>query len=226
MIQFSFSSMETFKNCQRRYKHQYILKDVRDEGNEATFYGTEVHTAIENYALHGTPIPPAYAAVAAPAVSLIDNLRAKEWDVMPEFEMALDYTLTPCDFMSDQRLVRGIADLVSVKGEKGKVADWKTGKTAKFAKPAQLELMALMMFKHFPQLQTIDGALVFLVAGNVITQTYQRSECKQRWRKWIEDVQRMEFAVQNQVFNASPNSLCGRFCPVPYSKCEHSGRGA
>jgi hypothetical protein len=48
-ITWSYSSLKTFEQCPKKYYHLRIVKDVKDEGSEATIYGQEVHKAAEEY---------------------------------------------------------------------------------------------------------------------------------------------------------------------------------
>jgi hypothetical protein len=120
-IQFSFSSLKTFQTCPRQYKHKYILKDVKDEGSDATRYGTAVHLAIEEFLTEGKPLPDEY-------LRYLPMIRpCVEWKgaMFVEHEMALGADFKPCAFRDPNYFVRGIADFVKVDGKKAYVLDWK-----------------------------------------------------------------------------------------------------
>lgn len=217
-VQWSFSSLKTFKTCARQYKHKYILKDVTDDGNEATRYGSAVHEAIENFLKDGTPLPAAflrYLPLIAPCI---------EWEgqMLVEFEMALGPDLQPCEFRDPHYFVRGIADFVKVNGTTAYILDWKTSKSARYADTKQLELMALMLFKHFPQVTEVKAGLVFLVADKVVRSIYKAADAKSMWLRWLHDISRVEHAIDNDQFTPNPNNLCRAFCPV--MSCEFNGR--
>lgn len=217
-VQWSFSSMKTFNTCQKQYKHKYILKDVKDEGNEATRYGSAVHEAIELFLTKGEALPEAYLhylPFIAPCVAWPGQMYV-------EFEMALGADMMPCEFKDKNYFVRGIADFVKVDGKKAYILDWKTSKSARFADTKQLELMSLLLFKHFPEVEEVKAGLVFLVADKVITAKYKRENAKSAWLRWLYDVQRIEIAITNDSFTPQPNNLCRAFCPV--LACEHNGR--
>jgi len=120
-VTWSFSALKTFQQCARRYQHQYVLKDVKDSGNEATLYGTLVHEAIEDHLNGKTPLPEQHAKFM-PAVKKVEDM---DGDRYVEYKMALDYNLRPCDFDSADRFVRGIADVLVVNGTTARVLDWK-----------------------------------------------------------------------------------------------------
>ena len=49
MTAWSYSSLNTFKQCPKKYYHLKVVKDIKDKGNDATIYGQEVHTAAEEF---------------------------------------------------------------------------------------------------------------------------------------------------------------------------------
>lgn len=208
-VRWSYSALKTYQNCQHRYYRQYILKDVTDPGNDATMYGTDMHEAIENHLKDNVPLPDKYKRFE-PAVSVVKNF---EGDKYIEHEMALDYNLKPCAFDCENRFVRGIADVIIVNGKVARVLDWKSGKSSRYADVKQLELMALMIFKHFPKVDTVKGALAFVVAGDVIKASYSKKDSKNMWKRWLHEVVKIEASVKNGSFAQTPGGLCG-FCPV------------
>lgn len=212
-VQWSYSSYKTFITCPLQYKHKYVLKDVKDPGNDASRYGTAVHLALEQLVRDGLPLPDQFQQF----MPMVAPVLAWRGEMHCEFKMALGFDLKPCDFWDKNYFVRGVADIAYVKGTRGRVLDWKSGKSAKYADIKQLELMALMMFKHFPQLERIDGALLFLVANKPIRATFLKSDSKAAWMRWLYEVSRMEKALELDNFGPRPNNLC-RFCPV--KSCE------
>jgi hypothetical protein len=221
-IQFSYSSLKTFNTCPKQYEHLYILKDVPREDNDASIYGKEVHSAIEEYIRDGKPLPAAYERFK----DMVDPVLAWDGERHVELKMAVGPDLHPCDFFDPNYFVRGVADLVVVNGEKGRALDWKTGKSSRYADIKQLELMALLMFAHFPQVKEVAGQLVFLVAQQVVPKEgpvkYYRENAMLMWRNWIYNAVAIEMAIEKTGFNPKPNNLCRQYCPV--TSCTHNGR--
>ena len=82
--------------------------------------------------------------------------------------MGLTANLEPCGFKDPEVWWRGVADLAIINGDEARCLDYKTGKSAKYADTDQLELMALAMFKHFPDIKIVRGALFFVISKNLI----------------------------------------------------------
>ena len=107
-------------------------------------------------------------------IRVLKNYTVKESEAMiygkyVEYEMALRFDKTPCDFNDEDRWVRGIADLVIVDGDCAFIVDYKTG-SKKYPDPKQLRLMSLMAFTHFPDIQKIKAGLLFVMHNAFITE--------------------------------------------------------
>ena len=216
----SFSKIKSFEQCPKKFYHLKIAKDYKEPETEAMLYGTAVHEAAEEYIRDGKPLPPEYEYIKAP----LDSLNMKQGNKLCEYEMGLTADLEPCGFWDDDCWYRGIADLV-ILDEENKTAwviDYKTSKNTRYADKGQLELMALCVFKHFPDIETVRGGLLFVVCNELIRETYGKDQAGEMWEKWLADYNRMEQAWKKDVWNAHQSGLCKRHCIV--TECVHNGR--
>lgn len=216
----SFSGLKKFDTCARQYYETKVAKNFKEpENTEATLYGKEFHTAAENYIRDGSPLP-AYFQYAK---QYLDTLRGIPGVVYCEHEMGLTEKLEPCAFDDPQAWCRGIADLLIVNEETGtaRVLDYKTSKSTKYADLRQLELMALMIFKHFPKVRKVKAGLLFVVVNDWKPATYTLQDEHKYWRTFMPIVHRLEAAHQSGVWNASKSGLCKKHCIVV--TCPHNG---
>ena len=216
----SFSKIKSFEQCPKKFYHLKVAKDYKEPETEAMLYGTAVHEAAEEYIRDGKPLPPEYDYIKAP----LDSLNMKQGNKLCEYEMGLTADLEPCGFWDDDCWYRGIADLV-ILDEENKTAwvvDYKTSKNTRYADKGQLELMALCVFKHFPDIETVRGGLLFVVCNELIRETYGKDQAGEMWEKWLADYNRMEQAWKKDVWNAHQSGLCKRHCIV--TECVHNGR--
>jgi hypothetical protein len=133
-----------------------------------------------------------------------------------EYEMALLPDLTPCYFHDTERWVRGIADLLIVNEDVAYVVDYKTG-SDRYPDLEQLKLMALMTFVHFPKVNKVKGALLFILKNNLVSEDYERSQIPTLWDSFTPKVKRLELSYEKNEWPTNPTPLC-RYCPV--STCE------
>ena len=216
----SYSSIKTFDQCPKKYYHLRVARDFKEDDNaEHLLYGTAFHEAAEKYVRGEAPLPAQFGY----AKSALDNLKHRPGQKYCEFKMALTRDLEPCDIQDKAAWWRGIADLIIIEDDgTARVLDYKTGKSAKYADKGQLELMALAVFKHFPQVVKIKAALLFVVAKAMTKADYARTDEPALWQKWMRDYSRMQSAYINDVWNPRPSGLCKKHCVV--LACPHNGR--
>jgi len=215
----SFSSIKAFDQCPKKYYHLKVAKDYKEPLTDAITYGSEFHKAAELYIKEGVPLPPQFNY----AKGALDNLNQLPGEKLCEYEMGLTENLDPCGFRDEQVWWRGIADLIILDREKGeaRVLDYKTGKSAKYADTGQLELMALAIFKHFPEVRKVKAGLLFVIAKQFVKDNYNIDAAPTMWQKWLRDHDRMRFAYQTNVWNPRPSGLCKKHCVVV--ECPHNG---
>jgi hypothetical protein len=215
----SFSSIKAFDQCPKKYYHLKVVKDYKEPMTDAITYGSEFHKAAELYIKEGTPLPPQFNY----AKGALDNLNQLPGEKLCEYEMGLTENLDPCGFRDEHVWWRGIADLIILDREKGeaRVLDYKTGKSAKYADTGQLELMALAIFKHFPEVKKVKAGLLFVIAKQFVKDSYNLDAAPSLWQKWLRDHDRMRFAYQTNVWNPRPSGLCKKHCVVV--ECPHNG---
>lgn len=214
----SYSSISLFQQCPRKYYRLRVVKDIVEPPQDHLLYGSAVHKAAEEYLRDGTPIPEKFAFIA-PKLEPFKNMPG---DKHCEYEMGLTRKLEPCAFRAKDVWFRGIADLLVVNGEKARIIDWKTSKSSRYADKKQLELLSLLVFKHFPAVKSVTAGLVFLVADDLVATKYEREVEEEAWQKWVGETYLLDQAFDKDVWNPKPNFTCRSFCAV--EDCEHNGR--
>jgi hypothetical protein len=216
----SFSRIKAFEQCPKKFYHLKVSKNYSEPETDAMRYGTELHLAAEEYVRDGKPIPEKFIFVK----DVLDALMKKEGEKLCEYEMGLTENLEPCGFKSENVWYRGIADLIILNRAEKKawIIDYKSGKNPRYADKGQLELMALAVFRHFPEVEIVKAGLLFVVSNDLIKETYTKENEWLMWKKWLEDYGRMEKAFEVNVWNPRPSGLCKRHCPV--TECPHNGR--
>lgn len=220
MPAYSFSSVKEFQQCPRKYHELKVLKNYKQEDTEILIYGKEVHAAAEFYVKEDKPLGP-----HVQFQPVLDILKAMPGEKHTELRMAINKDFQPVDFFAEDVWFRGVADLSIVSENEARIFDYKLGK-ATYPDTDQLELMALMVFAHFPTVNKVRASLLFLLYDKVIPpkgEIYLRSEFYARWAKWLGRVSEIVAAEECGVWNAKPNGLCRKYCPVV--SCEHNGKG-
>lgn len=219
MATWSYSAINLFKQCPRKYFRLKVLKDIKeDEYVEHLIYGNAVHKAAEEYGRDGTPIPEKYDYIRP----YVDTLIESPGEKLYEHKMGLTQDLDACGFMAKEVWWRGIADFLAINGKEAVLVDYKTGKSARYADTAQLELLALAIFAHFPDVQIVRAGLLFVVSKEFIELEILRDSQAKLWKPWLKVTDQLDACFENDTWNPSPNFTCRKFCPV--LDCEHNGR--
>lgn len=219
----SFSSIELYKLCPKKYESERLTKEVGFTDTNVTLYGKSMHTACEDY-VNGKPLNPQFNYAKA----VLDSILKLKGEKITELKLGLKIegdNWVACDFDDVDVAFRGIADLIVIDGKKAKVIDYKSSakKSVKYAKPAQLELMAACLFALYPEIEEVKGALIFLVAGEIISNTYKRENMLSIFEYYHDDLRRREGSYNSGVFNAEPNNLCRLWCQT--KSCIYNGKG-
>ncbi len=212
-IKWSYSGLKDYSNCPKQYHEVKVLKRFSKRPTQEMLYGTQVHTALENYVKDGSPLAKNYERYK----KQLDPLREMDGIKYPEHRMAITYDKEPCTFGAKNYWARGIADLLVVDDDQGFIVDYKTGSN-KYPDPKQLQLMALMAFAHFPELQHIKAGLLFVAHEHFVTSEYTREKIDEYWQDFYWELERMRLSYENDSWQANPTPLCG-WCPV--HTCEY-----
>lgn len=211
----SFSQLKTFKTCQHKWHQVSVLKRWASTATAATEFGTFIHAVFED-AVNQKSVAQV-PDVAKPYTPLMQTILDAPGDKYAELEMALTRDGQACEYRTPATegcTVRGIADLVIINGNRATIADWKTGKSAKFSDMSQLDLMACMVFAKWPQVTTIRCMLVFVVAGVLETAEFKRENLPLMWAGWVQAIHRAELVLASGVTKKSPSGLCRGYCEV------------
>ena len=211
----SYSAVKAFETCARQYHQVRILKKFKQGETEAMLYGTAVHAALEEFLMKGTPLPAQFSQFQPFA----DSVNKAKGIRLCEVKMGIRADFSPCGFYDKDVWFRGMPDVLFIDGELARVGDWKTGKSSRYADPDQLELMAAMTMAHYPEVQRVKGALIFLVAKDTIKADYTRSQFAAIMSKWAGRASRIESALETGTWNPRKGPLC-RYCPVDTNTCE------
>lgn len=211
----SYSGIKAFQQCARQYHEVRILRKYKSAPTEATMYGERVHKAFEEFIRDGKQLPEAFEDYRA----FVEPVRKFDGEVIVEQKMGMRRDFSPCGFFDKDVWFRGVPDYLCINRTTGlaRVGDWKTGKSARFADTAQLELMAAMVMQHHPEIKRVKGALLFVVAKDVIRADYTREQLPDILSKWAGLATQIE---ESTVWNPKPSGLC-KFCPLPKGGCEY-----
>ncbi len=208
----STSRLNAFEQCAKKYHGLYVVKSVKDEGNEYTQRGTDVHV------VNGVPLPEKYKMYEPVLRKIIEA----EGKLYTELQLAVNQQLRACEWFDKDTYVRGIIDVARLKNDVLWIGDYKTGKV----KPAndQLMLFAGLGFIHWPKVQRIITSFIWLDGNTTTTERWTRQQQTEIWQCLLPRAKLIETALKTDSWPAKPSGLC-RFCPMlKANKCEEGRR--
>lgn len=211
----SYSAIKLYENCPLRYFRQRIVKDVIDEGGEASKYGERVHAFLESR-LKGEDLPQEVAQYEI-LCQAVEKL-AKGGELYIEKELVLTENLTPTGWWDADAWLRSKLDVLVIQGADAVVMDWKTGK--RNADRFQMQLFAAQVFKHFPDVVRVKTCLTWLKTLEMDTEVYNRVDINPVWAEIMKRIQRIHSSVEHDNWAARPSGLC-RFCPARHD-CDYA----
>ena len=212
----SFSNLELYELCGKKYYHLRVAKDVQDTGNAMSNYGFDAHKHFENRLFKDTRLP----MDLTHHEKFLAKLQAAPGEGLPEQKLALTREFEPTGFFDDDVWVRGIVDYTKLNGSHMVVVDHKFGKMKEGF--TQIDLMVTMLMTYRPEIETATGMYYWAKAKKITSKKYTRDDIPEIWAQFLPRVERMEEAWKTTDFAAKPNYLCKKYCPV--KQCPHHGQ--
>lgn len=217
----SFSRLQVFEQCPARFDYQYVTKRVQDQQNAAAAYGDRVHKTLEalGKAAKAGNAPQVHATAATDEEKqtlrtwgpIVDSIMAKPGEKLFEHQMAVNHNLEPVDWFAKDVWLRSIADVLVVDGDVAYVLDYKSGKVKD--NPTQLQLFAAMTMWHYPQVQRVKTAYIWLMHNEVTNAHYERRFLGALWRALEPRFAKVQDTIDLGVFPTKPSPLCP-WCPA------------
>jgi CRISPR/Cas system-associated exonuclease Cas4 (RecB family) len=206
----SFSRLNNFENCPKKFWHESVRKDIPFEESESMRYGKMVHKALELRVGKSKPLPLNLRYLEKYA-ALLANAKGQK---LCEQQLAIDNNFEPCDWFSKQTWCRAILDLAIVKGSHAVVFDYKTGKIS--SDFTQLRLAGVLLMLHMPELQTVELSYLWTKEKKITKyeQTLTRDDIKKVVLEMMPRIKKYERAHRMESFPARPGFLCKSWCPV------------
>ena len=213
MPAWSYSSLNNYETCPRKYYLTRVAKKIIEPQGEAAKYGDDVHKALELSVVNQQPLPDKYSTWQ-PIASKVMSAKGKR---SAELKLAINKSFQPVSWFDKTAWCRGIVDIVVENNVKAWAGDWKTGKRK--PESTQLMLFAGLLFHHKPYLEHVTTSFIWLKDSKIDTEKFDRGSIGNIWQEFMPRVQRMQASYENDKWVPKPSGLCG-WCPVGKDNCE------
>jgi CRISPR/Cas system-associated exonuclease Cas4 (RecB family) len=216
-VPWSYSSLQQFETCPRRFYLTRIVKAVKEPQTAATAEGNRVHKVLEDY-VKGTGGMSTDLLWLRP---FMDRLRAEPGNKVPEQQFGLTRDLRPTGFFDANVWVRGKLDLNIHQTERSYTFDYKTGKRK--IDSDQLKLYAGVNFAMSPHAKEVVAGFIWIPDRKIDREVYTRDQMIPIFQEFAGRVHKIEECEQQNDWPAKPSGLCRQWCPVGRANCEHCG---
>ncbi len=213
----SHSRLKSYSDCPLRFYRTKVERSIVEPDTEQILWGNRVHKAFEDNIRENKPLEPELSRYD----KILSQFRSIPGEHFAERKFAVDSSYQPTDFESDKAWCRCITDLFVLNGDIACAFDWKTGKPK--TDHDQLELNALLIFAHYPEVVEVKTAYVWLKDRKLTKFNFKRSgPGAPSWARYITQVGFMQNSYKNNFWPARKSGLCKNYCPV--TTCKHNGR--
>ena len=120
----SYSALNAFETCPRRYQLTRVTKESSEKQTEATLWGNRVHKSLEQFAKGEKALPKELKKYER----YVTKILSYEGKRIIETRMAINNNFRPTKWMAKDVWCRGIIDIGVVGSDTAYLLDWKTGK--------------------------------------------------------------------------------------------------
>ena len=216
------SSINLFDICPLQYAHRYVLKTLKFKTSPQIEEGVEFHKAMYLRAGMGIPLPDAYQRME-PTMKVLDQWGTDGWTVDLEAGLAVDADFKPVEWADRYKQTNGLEnklDVVAVKGDRGRIVDWKTGKPKDDI--TQLLVNSITALAHYPRVESFAAAFAYSTTMTLSQPAkFERSNPKLKTTIKAK-IMMIAKAHERGLFPPSPSGLCKSWCDV--FSCKHNGR--
>jgi len=213
----SYSSLNNFENCPKRFYHYSIAKDVVEPVGQQMGEGYQLHSAFDERIKSDVPLPLGMGHHEGIIKSIIEA----PGKTYSERKLAITSSFTPTSFFADEAWYRGVLDCTKVNGANAWVFDWKTGKPR--PDPTQMQLATALVFHSASYVQHVKTALVYVNYNKVEAEEYNRVDLAHIWAEIMPRVKKLQKAREENNYPPKPGFLCRKYCAV--MECKYYGIG-
>ena len=227
---YSFSKINLFETCPRKFKYKYIDK-IRTEFkmNDVLEKGSYIHLMLEELAKndmvaqnvaynfkHSTEEQiQEYKGIFHDFVfsdighHYLNNPEQKFFGAEVEFGVIIEEgKWRSTSYWNKKALFRGKIDHANSGDGTMHLLDWKSGKVSAFPAPLQLVMYAVWCFLEFPDVHTVQTAFVYLEHGKEKQYIFKREILEALMKKVAEKIYNIEHETE---FPMNETKLC-EFC--------------
>jgi|SaaInlStandDraft_5_1057022.scaffolds.fasta_scaffold01038_16 CRISPR/Cas system-associated exonuclease Cas4 (RecB family) len=221
MIALSYSKLNNFKQCPRKFRLQYLdkVEEFKYVESPAAARGTKLHAQLEDWVKAKIESKPSVklSKECESAIPIVEKLVDQYENVYPEQKVSINLDHKEVSWFDRSTYYRGIIDLMVTDGDKAVVIDYKSGKVRDYdGFGGQLHLMAMIVFSIRPEINKVTAAYLFLDHKQTTTVEFTRDDMSALMKYY-----KKQFDLVNAEteFKPTVNRYC-HWCTATNEQCE------
>lgn len=202
LVAFSYSRLEGYETCPKKFFRMNIAKDIKEPQNDKTQFGTDMHLAFAKFLRNNTMLP----LHLRQHLPMLRQLQQAPGEKVIEQQIAINAEYKQTDWFAKDTYCRVISDLTIMNGSHAVMFDWKSGKMKDDFD--QLRLAAAVMFLIAEEIETISMHFVWTQNKQVTSDKMAREEMPAVWANLMPRLQVYQNAHANQDFPARKGVHC------------------
>jgi len=226
-IAWSWSRLNTFEQCPRKFFLQNISKELKYVRSAAAKRGDDLHKSLElacnkyistrGQVSLAAELPAELAHMSKLISGLLRDVPAIDSTVDTYYAVDADFTVLS-NYFSKATFLRFSVDLGIRRGKKATIIDWKTGKNYGYAD--QLKLMAAVtMSIIWPGVDEVTAYYVYVDQNEVSKRTFKRDDLDDIWDDLLGRAYQMQKSVESGEWPECKNNFC-KWCDATPAMCK------
>ena len=207
----SFSRLNAYELCPKKFYHNNVAKDVSPVFGSAADYGKEVHKALELRVKKGKKLPMHMTHLEKYAAKFA-NPKPKPDEILTEQQLAITEDMGPTGWFDRDVWFRSIVDYLAIKGSDAVLVDYKTGRMSDDF--TQLQVSACILFLFRPELERIKLMYWWIKDKKITSEVITREDTVEVWNMLMPRIESYNKAHRTDTFPKRQNFLCKRNCEV------------
>jgi len=212
----SYSSINTYDTCPRRYYYMYEAPKgtlPREAKSEQQLVGDRFHEAAKKALRLGDPMPEEFRQWQR----FVREVAAVGKPMHVELKLGMREDGSTCEFFAPDVWGRGTLDVVFVDATHAWIGDWKTGKVRE--DPLELAIQAVLLKAKWPSLERITGSYIWL-RDDAMGTPHDLSNTEKVLARIRDTLAKIDARQKTSIWPPDEGVLCG-WCPVTKDLCEH-----
>lgn len=223
MISLSWSRLNSYKQCPRKFHLQFITKSFPEEEKSIHLVkGEQLHKQLEDYVMAkngGSPMPLGFSPEVRDTLPYVDKLFTVYTNVYPEAQVSAGMDWKPLEWFDKRTKYRAIWDVIGLRDTTVFIGDYKSGKVYPYGSTyGQLHLSAVIALNRWPEVPEVNAAYIYIEHKKIMPVKVTRAELPK-----VQEYFDNEFEIVQKEVNwePTPNEFC-KWCPATKGQCKFS----